>query len=167
MRRTGGIKLDNHGVDVRRARDDDRGTMLQLWERAVRATHHFLTDADVVGLRPLVAQQFAGADVDWWVLVSPPTAVIGLLGFANDTIEALFIDPRNHGQGGGRRLVAHAQSLAGSRALAVEVNEQNPAAVEFYKALGFSVVSRSPVDGGGRPFPILRMQRASAGPAET
>jgi putative acetyltransferase len=137
--------------------------MLELWERAVRATHHFLTDADIVGLRPLVAQQFAGADVEWWVLVSPPTAVIGFLGFANDTIDALFVDPSRHGQGGGRRLVDHAQSLAGPRALAVEVNEQNPAAVDFYKALGFAVVSRSAFDSGGRPFPILRMQRSHLG----
>jgi putative acetyltransferase len=41
----------------------------------------------------------------------------------------------------------------------VDVNEQNPAAVGFYEALGFVVVSRSPVDGDGRPFPLLHMRR--------
>jgi len=47
--------------------------------------------------------------------------------------------------------------------LAVDVNEQNEAALGFYKALGFSVVARSPTDAGGRPFPILHMKRAAPG----
>jgi putative acetyltransferase len=58
-----------------------------------------------------------------------------------------------------RRLVAHAESLAGGP-LAVEVNADNRSARSFYEALGFSVVSRSPLDGAGRPFPILHMRRA-------
>ena len=43
--------------------------------------------------------------------------------------------------------------------LAVDVNEQNDDAVGFYASLGFSVVGRSPTDGGGRPFPLLHMIR--------
>src|SRR5215217_7187420 len=151
--------MDMH---VRPARVEDRERLLELWERSVRATHHFLEDSDVVALRPLVAEELASDAVDWWVLVSATEALIGFLGFANDTIEALFIDPDHHGQGGGKYLVAHAQSL-GAGALAVDVNEQNIAALRFYEALGFSVVRRSPVDAGGRPFPILHMKRAAPG----
>jgi putative acetyltransferase len=82
------------------------------------------------------------------------------LGFASDTIEALFIDPDHRGQGGGKFLVVHAQSLSAST---LAVNEQNEAALHFYKALGFSVVGRSPTDVGGRPFPMLHMKRAAPG----
>jgi putative acetyltransferase len=149
-------------VHVRPARVEDRERLLELWERSVRATHHFLEDSDVVALRPLVAEELASDAVDWWVLVSATEALIGFLGFASDTIEALFIDPDHHGQGGGKFLVAHAQSL-GAGALAVDVNEQNEAALRFYKALGFSVVERSPTDAGGRPFPMLHMKRAAPG----
>ncbi|MEN0678671.1 GNAT family N-acetyltransferase, partial [Plesiomonas shigelloides] len=39
----------------------------------------------------------------------------------------------------------------------VEVNEQNPLAVGFYEHMGFKVISRSPVDDMGKPFPILHM----------
>ena len=39
----------------------------------------------------------------------------------------------------------------------VDVNEQNPDAVGFYKHVGFEVTSRSPLDGMGKPFPILHM----------
>jgi putative acetyltransferase len=147
---------------VRPARVEDRDRLLELWERSVRATHHFLRDSDVVALRPLVAEELAGQAVDWWVLVSTTEALLGFLGFARDTIEALFIDPNHRQQGGGKALVAHAQSLAGG-ALAVDVNEQNEAALRFYQGLGFSVVGRSATDGGGRPFPILHMKRAAPG----
>ena len=150
---------DRMGMQVRRARVDDRERLLEVWERSVRATHHFLGASDVAALRPLVAQELAGDAIEWWVLVAAADVPIGFLGYTRDTIKALFIDPDYHGQGGGKLLVAHAQGLSAG-ALAVDVNEQNDAAVRFYEALGFSVVSRSPTDAGGRPFPILHMQRA-------
>ena len=97
-------------------------------------------------------------EVDWWVLVSSEV-LIGFLGFTSDKIEALFIDPDYQRQGGGKFLVAHAQSLSAGT-LAVDVNEQNEAALRFYMLLGFSVAGRSPKDADGRPFPILHMKRA-------
>lgn len=149
-------------LHVRPARVEDREPLLRLWERSVRVTHRFLEERDVVALRPLVAEELASDAVQWWVLVSGAEAPIGFLGFANDAIEALFIDPDHQGRGGGRLLVAHAQGLAAG-ALAVDVNEQNEAAVRFYEALGFAVVGRSPTDAGGRPFPILHMKRPAPG----
>src|SRR5512143_995546 len=147
-------------MQVRPARAEDRERLLEVWERSVRATHHFLTESDVAALRPLVAEELESGAIDWWVLVSAAKDAIGFLGFASDTIEALFIDPDHHGQGGGKLLVAHAQRLAAG-ALAVDVNEQNEAALRFYQAVGFSVVGRSPTDAGGRPLPILHMKRAA------
>ena len=139
-------------MHVRPARVEDRERLLELWERSVRATHHFLEDRDIVGLRPLVAEELAGHTVDWWVLASSADDLIGFLGYSSDTIEALFIDPDHHARGAGRRLVAHAESLA-TGALAVDVNEQNEPAVGFYKALGFSVVGRSLTDSAAGRSP--------------
>lgn len=150
-------------MHVRPARFEDQERLLELWERSVRATHRFLEDKDVVALRPLVAEELASHDFDWWVLVSSKV-VIGFLGLTIDKIEALFIDPDYQRQGGGKFLVAHAQSLSAGT-LAVDVNEQNEEALRFYMMLGFSVAGRSATDGGGRPFPILHMKRATvAGP---
>jgi putative acetyltransferase len=143
---------------VRRARPEDHEAIVALWERSVRATHHFLAEQDVAALRPLVADELASDAIDWWVLESTAGTLLGFLGFANDRIEGLFIDPDHRGQRGGSALVAHAQRLAGS-SLVVDVNEQNQDAVGFYAALGFSVVGRSPTDESGRPFPILHMTR--------
>lgn len=149
-------------MHVRLAREEDRDRLLEVWERSVRATHHFLAESDIVALRPLVAQELASDAIAWWVLVSAGENPIGFLGFANDTIEALFIDPDHHGRGGGKLLVEHAQRLAAG-ALAVDVNEQNEDGLRFYEALGFTVVGRSPMDTGGRPFPLLHLKRALPG----
>ena len=152
-------------MHVRPARPEDRERLLELWERSVRATHHFLENSDIAALRPLVAQELASDAVGWWVLVFTADTPIGFLGYANESIEALFIDPEHRQQGGGKFLVSHAQGLAAG-ALAVDVNEQNEGARRFYEALGFAVIGRSPTDAGGRPFPILHMKRnMSAAPA--
>jgi putative acetyltransferase len=148
-------------MQVRLAEPQDRDALLALWERSVRATHEFLTEQDIVTLRPFVAEELAGDAVTWWVLGSETADTIGFLGYSSDTIEALFVDPEYHRTGAGRFLVAHAQSLAAG-ALAVDVNEQNGSALRFYEALGFTVVSRSPTDGAGRPFPIAHMRRYGA-----
>jgi putative acetyltransferase len=86
--------------------------------------------------------------------------MIGFLGYTSNTIEALFLDPAHQRLGGGTMLVAHAESMATSR-LTVDVNEANVVALRFYERLGFSVIGRSPTDGGGRAFPILHMERAA------
>jgi putative acetyltransferase len=72
-------------------------------------------------------------------------------------MDSLFIDPAYCGRGLGRAMVEHACSIAPD--LSVDVNEQNEAAVAFYRHLGFAQVGRSPVDGSGRPYPLLHMKR--------
>jgi putative acetyltransferase len=148
-------------MHVRLAQPQDRETLLALWERSVRATHDFLTDDDITSLRPLVAEELASDAVAWWVIASDEADPIGFLGYTKDTIEGLFIDPAHRGAGAGRFLVEHAQQLA-SGPLAVDVNEQNVAAIRFYEAMGFTIVSRSPTDGAGRPFPLAHMRRYGA-----
>lgn len=148
-------------MHVRLVEPQDRDALLALWERSVRATHAFLTEEDIVALRPLVAEELASTAIAWWVLRSDSADPIGFLGYTKDTIEALFIDPAHHRTGAGRFLVDHAQRLA-TGPLAVDVNEQNDGARRFYEAMGFTVVSRSPTDGAGRPFPLAHMRRTGS-----
>ncbi|MCY1185657.1 putative N-acetyltransferase YjaB [compost metagenome] len=69
----------------------------------------------------------------------------------------LFVDPAQHGRGIGRALMEHALAQG---ARSVDVNEQNPQALGFYLRLGFVRHGRSPVDGSGKPFPILHLRLA-------
>ncbi|AFT68647.1 Acetyltransferase, GNAT family [Alloalcanivorax dieselolei B5] len=68
----------------------------------------------------------------------------------------LFIAPEARGTGVGSLLAAHAVERQG--ATKVDVNEQNKQALGFYKHIGFSVVGRSPLDGQGKPYPLLHME---------
>jgi putative acetyltransferase len=147
-------------IRIRPARIEDQPALVELWERSVRATHRFLTNEDILNLRPFVARELANPAIGWWVLDSEADeGPFGFLGFAKDSIEGLFIDPAHTGVGSGKLLISHAQSLAEGRSLVVEVNEQNEAAVRFYESQGFVVFDRSPTDAAGRPFPLLRMRR--------
>jgi putative acetyltransferase len=151
-------------MHIRAARDAERDTLLDLWERSVRATHTFLGDADIELYRPLVRAALSGDVLEVWVLATEADEPMGFLGLEGHRIEALFLAPEHRGVGGGRRLIAHAQALRGGE-LALDVNEQNGGARGFYEALGFEVVGRSELDGTGRPYPLLHMRRAP--PRET
>jgi putative acetyltransferase len=146
---------------IRAASVADRPQLLALWERAVRATHQFLSEQDIVALRPAVAEELASEAYEWWVVELASQEIIAFLAFASDTIEGLFVHPEYHGQGIGTALVAHAASRSHA-ALAVDVNKQNYDALQFYRQLGFVDVEESPTDGTGRPFPIVRLRRDAA-----
>lgn len=143
---------------IRPAQPTEHAALVMLWERSVRATHDFLSEADIAFYRPLVAEYFESSAPDLWVLTDDADLPIGFLGLARDSIAALFMDPAHRGRGGGRRLVSHAQELLGG-ALRVDVNEQNVRARGFYESLGFVVAGRSALDDTGRPHPILHMRR--------
>jgi putative acetyltransferase len=144
--------------EIRPGRAADTDALVALWERSVRATHDFLEESDIVALRPLVGEALSDDALELWVLADPGDDAIGFMGLVDSDIAALFLEPARRGEGGGRRLVAHAQALRGGE-LTVDVNEQNDQARGFYEALGFVVAGRSPVDDAGRPFPLLHLRR--------
>jgi putative acetyltransferase len=152
------VDPDAVGYTIRRALDAERTDLVMLWERAVRATHLFLGEDDILSLRPLVAAELASHALNWWVLALASRRPIAFLGLTDGTIEGLFVDPEYHRIGAGAALVDHAQSL-NPGSLSVDVNEENPGAVAFYRALGFATVGRSSMDSAGRPFPILHLRR--------
>jgi len=57
-------------MHVRPAQPEDRDQLLEIWERSVRATHHFLKVSEIAALRQFVAEELAKAAVDWWLLES-------------------------------------------------------------------------------------------------
>src|SRR5215831_19393821 len=116
--------------EIRRARAAEHEALVALWERSVRATHDFLTEADIDTLRPLVREALSDDALELWVLTATTDVPIGFMGLAGHDIAALFLEPTHRGLGGGRRLVAHAQGLRDGH-LTVDVNEQNAAARGF------------------------------------
>lgn len=144
-------------LTIRAAQPSDNERLLAIWLASVRATHSFLSEQDIQTLFPLVRDQALPA-LEVWVLVEAEE-IVGFAGLSGNKLEALFLHPDHLGKGGGKMLVAHARHLKGP--LLVDVNEQNPAAVRFYEAVGFEVFGRSETDDGGRPFPLLHMRETS------
>lgn len=129
--------------------------LLALWEASVRATHHFLSEADIAELKPLILNQYFGL-VELCCLRGGDGGIQAFMGTAGDRLEMLFVRPDRFRLGLGGRLVRHAVQRLGVRE--VDVNEQNPQALAFYKSLGFRQVGRSELDGQGRPFPLLTLR---------
>jgi putative acetyltransferase len=140
---------------VHRVTDQERAILVDVWEAAVRATHHFLTESDIQLFKPLVPKGLFSLE---HLLCVRDTggALIGFVGVADGKMEALFVHPAWHGAGIGRRLATHVIDTLG--VTTVDVNEQNVQAVAFYRHLGFEVEGRSSVDGLGLPFPLLHMR---------
>ena len=128
--------------------------LLTIWEASVRATHAFLNEQHIAQIKALIIQHHYFDHVQLFH-VERNAQIIGFMGLAYNKIEMLFIDPEFFNQGIGTQLIQHALSLG---AYEVDVNEQNPNALSFYKKHGFEQVARSEFDAEGNPFPILHLQ---------
>lgn len=132
------------------------GQLARLWERSVCATHLFLSEDDIVAMRPEVREGLRA--VLQLAVAFDDGAPLGFAGVADGKLEMLFVDDAARGRGIGSALLKHAVDRWGVHRL--DVNEQNPAA-GFYEHESFRVASRSELDEAGRPFPLLHMERCS------
>ena len=129
--------------------------MLDVWENSVRATHDFITEEDIEFFKPIIIEQAFPA-VTLKCVKNAEDQILGFVGVHDAKVEMLFLLDKERGKGIGRLLLEYAVNHLG--AVSVDVNEQNPQAVNFYKHMGFNVISRSPFDDMGKPFPILHMK---------
>lgn len=107
----------------------DYPVLTEIWERSVRATHDFLTENDITEIKTALATVYFPS-VELYV-IRDGNDIAGFIGLSGNRIEMLFIDSGRQGLGYGSRLMYFAVSRG---ATAVDVNEQNPAALRFYLA---------------------------------
>lgn len=131
----------------------DAAPLRGVWRRAVEATHHFLSPAEIDGIEPDVAAYLASGH-GLWTLEAEGRSV-GFLGLDGDELAALFVDPDAHRRGYGRALTLHALARGAAR---LKVNEDNPGARAFYERMGFVAVGRAETDDAGRPWPLVLME---------
>ncbi|WP_374667949.1 GNAT family N-acetyltransferase [Acinetobacter sp.] len=139
---------------LQKASETDFSILIDIWERSVRATHHFLPEEEIQNLKPLILNEYFHH-----VLLHKyvqDDQIVGFIGTSSDNIEMLFIDPEFRAKGIGRVLTHFA--ITELKIEKVDVNEQNDQAVGFYKKLGFKVIDRSELDGQGNPYPILHLK---------
>lgn len=141
-------------VDIRSSAPTDGARVIEIWNRAVDATHDFLTPSDRAAIGAEVAGFLPAAPLV--LAVDADDRPMGFMLVDGSHMEALFIDPDSRGQGVGRALVAHA--LSSQPGLTTDVNEQNAQAVGFYERIGFVATGRSDLDGQGRPYPLIHLR---------
>ena len=129
--------------------------LLVIWEDSVRATHLFLSDAEVKQIREYVPQALQGVE---HLIVAENEAgePIAFMGTENSRLEMLFLSAGERGKGLGKQLLQYGIHNYGIRE--VTVNEQNPQAVGFYEHLGFETYKRAECDEEGNPYPLLYMK---------
>ncbi|WP_277795302.1 acetyltransferase [Caulobacter endophyticus] len=142
-------------ISYRPSFPDDGDRIVDIWRRAVDATHDFLSPEDRVAIEAEVAAFLPAAPL--WVAVDDQDVVVAFMLLEGGHMQALFVDPDHRGTGVGRNLVSLA--LAQHPALTVDVNAQNPQALGFYERLGFVPTGRSETDGQGRSYPLIHLRK--------
>ena len=128
--------------------------LLEIWEQSVRATHLFLLDAEVNGIKAYVPQALKSVE---HLIVAETEQPIGFMGVQNGRLEMLFLAPEKRGKGFGKQMLQYGIETYGITELTV--NEQNPLAVGFYEHMGFETYKRTELDKEGDPYPLLYMKR--------
>ena len=149
-----------HKLCIRLATGADHESLTLLWRRSVEATHSFLPPAEVERLFEDVRRLYLPGVESLWVAERHEASAegvrpVGFIGCNGPQVEMLFVDPACFRCGVGTALLAHAK--AAHQQLTLDVNEQNPQALAFYKRQGFRIVGRSAQDGQGMPYPLLHM----------
>ena len=130
-------------------------SLLCVWERSVRATHDFLSDAEIRRIRAYVPQALQGVQ-RLIAAESESGAIAAFAGVENRRIEMLFVAPERRGAGIGKALLRYAVRAFGADE--VTVNEQHAQAVGVYEHMGFTAYRRTDTDEQGGPYPLLYMR---------
>jgi putative acetyltransferase len=146
-------------ISIRASRATDYPRSFDIWHSAVRATHHFLSEADFQALSIIVRDRYLPA-ARLWIAADDQDNAMGFMGITERNIDTLFVHAEGRGKGFGKALVQHAIALFTD--LTIDVNEQNAEAFGFYLHMGFVQVGRSDIDSEGRPYPLLHLRRQLA-----
>lgn len=127
-----------------------------IWEDSVRASHLFLSEAEIQKIKAYVPQALTGVS-RLLVAERAPGQPVAFMGIEGPRLEMLFLSPAERGAGLGRQLLEY--GILHYDLQKLTVNEQNPQAVGFYQHMGFETYRRTDCDEQGGPYPLLYMKR--------
>ena len=129
--------------------------LTNVWEESVKATHFFLSEAEIMEIKPYLP--IALHEIPHLIVAENSEGIpVGFMGVEARKLEMLFIAPEFRGKGIGKEFIQYGFDTYSVNE--VTVNEQNPQAIGFYEHMGFSVYKRTDLDEQGRPYPLLYMK---------
>lgn len=129
--------------------------LLKLWEGSVKATHLFLSGAEVEKIKEYVPQALQEIP-RLIILVNEEERPAAFMGIDGQKLEMLFVASEERGSGFGKMLLQYGMENYFVNELTV--NEQNPLAKGFYEHMGFYVHKRTDHDEQGNLYPLLYMK---------
>jgi len=138
---------------IRLADSKDYSKIMEIWESAVKATHHFLAEEDFNDYKEAIPRDYL-PNLEVYLIIEN-TEPKGFASVAEGNLEMLFIHQEARGKGLGKALYQFMKEK--TNVTKVDVNEQNPQAIGFYEKMGFQPVGRSEKDGSGKDYPIIHM----------
>lgn len=138
---------------LRRFEDDDLAEVLDVWYRASRIAHSFLSEEFLRKERRQIAEH--------WLPLAETTVyetdgrVAGFLALIGNEVGAIFVDPDRQGGGIGRALMDDARDRRPY--LELNVFEANSTGRRFYDAYGFEYVDTHLHEASGETELRLRL----------
>ena len=149
--------MNRSEIRIERCRDYE--ALTSVWHESVRATHDFLREEDIEFYRRKIPAEYL-PQVEVYAVRNDEGELCAFIGLGEETVEMLFVSPSEMGRGYGSLLLEFAVMEKGARK--VDVNEQNPRALGFYRRRGFTVTGRDSVDSEGKPYPVLHLELTGA-----
>ena len=137
---------------IREYGDSDIEDVLEVWLRASRVAHPFLSEEFLTAEREAIYNVHMPEAQSW--VCEEDGEVVGFIALMGSEVGAIFVDPEKQGQGIGRALMDTARTL--HETLELEVFEANHIGRSFYDKYGFVVISQHVHEESGQP--ALRMR---------
>ena len=139
-------------VGIREYRDDDLEAVMDIWYRASKVGHPFLSEEFLRDDRDEIIRECIPRARQW--VFDIDGTVVGFIAMLDSHVGGLFVDPDHHRQGIGRVLVQHVIDRYAE--LTVNVYEPNLTARRFYESLGFELDERGVCPRSGVTDLLLR-----------
>lgn len=121
---------------IREYKPDDIEQLLDVWYRASKVAHPFLTEEFLESEKIQIQYMYIDQTETW--IYETGKKLIGFVAMIENDVAALFVDPDEHRKGIGRLLLDHV--INNRNLLTVDVFKENRIGINFYKKYGFEFV---------------------------
>lgn len=123
-------------INIRKADIEDFNILSEIWLEASLIAHHFIPEAYWKSHK--LKMQHVYLPMSEVYLAEHNQQICGFIALLDTQIAAIFVSPQHQEKGIGTRLIQYAQAIRTE--LKLNVYQENPKSVQFYKSLSFEIL---------------------------